>query len=118
MLYELYVQFSDWLNQILLTPYRWCNPNCLCYQFSFEDLIIYLLMQFQLVIPFAIAKMKSFDVKMGDVFQGVWFVMNTMTVGISLMKDKIVVSKNNMCFVKDVHLDDLSLRACYSQICT
>ena len=75
-------------------------------------------MPFQLVISFAIAKTKSFDVKMGDVFLRIWFVMDTMTVGILLMKDNIVVSKNNMSFVKDVNLDHLFLRACYSQICT
>ena len=67
---------------------------------------MYLFIQFQLVISFAIAQVKSFDVKMGDVCLKVCFVMDTMTAGIPLMKDKIVVSKSSMCSVKDRNLDD------------
>ena len=52
-------------------------------------------MLFQLVISFAIVQVKSFNVKMGDVCLRVWFVMETMTVGITPMKNKIVVSKSD-----------------------
>ena len=62
----------------------------------FKDMIIHLFMQFQLVTSFAIVQVKSFNVKMGNVCLRVWFVMETMTVGITPMKNKIVVSKSDV----------------------